>query len=120
LFLKIPDALLSDAILEMHVDTTARNHLSLAFDVLDECVIGKTSVVRMTMLNSDSMSPCAGFKIMLGLQSLFGREHLLEVDTTESARMMIDKDCHSSAAMSGESSFELQHESWHSGFQLIN
>ena len=119
IILQVPYSFLCHSILKMGIDATDREGLSLILNCLIEELVLKSSIISMVMLDSHTMGCCKGFKSLLCLDHLFGSQHLLEMDITESAQMIDRYGC-CIVPGTGRYFFQLCNQSWHCQFQLIN
>lgn len=83
LLLDVPDGSLGSPILKVGVHATVSDELLVGSVVCNEGVVDKVAIVRMILLNFDSMPGSKLFEGLLCLNCLFCQEHLLQVNITE-------------------------------------
>lgn len=90
--LQVPDAFFCNTILKMSVDSAVSNGLPLSLNVLDECSLGKTSIIGMLLPHFYPKWSTVSFKCLLSLQGVICCQCFLEVDVSHLA-VMVHKDC---------------------------
>ena len=108
--LQISDPLLCDTILEVSVDATVRYGLASLGNIVNECIVGESSIVAMVMLDLDVMRTGIGFEGSFGSQSLVGSQSSLEIDVAESG-IMIYEDRRCAVSLLRKASLQLGDES---------
>ena len=117
-FCKIPNCSLCNAILEVGVDAAKGKCLLWLFCMLYECLVGKTAVVAMIMVNSDATLTWKLFVCLFCLERLCRRLVFHEIDITQSWKM-INNDGAVSVSLGGKFSLELSDESNLGGLELV-
>ena len=105
----VPDCSFCDAILEVGVDATVGNCLSLLTAVLLEGVVCESSVVSMILLDSDAMISRKTLEGFFSLNCFVGGECRHQMDVAQSGEM-VHKNGGGLVSLSGEAAFELSNE----------
>ena len=110
---------LCDAVLKVSVDSTERESLTIAKDMLLELVVRKDAIVCMIMKDFRSMRRREAFKGLLGLNCLFCACGFLQMHVAQSTVMVNEDGCYPVAKFRGHAP-ELCDESWCGRLKLID
>ena len=103
----------------MGVDSTVGKSLFLACAVVDECIVGKTAIVCMIVIDADVVVGSELLKCMFCLDGFVTAEVLHEMDIAE-AREVVDEDGCCLVSLFGQRSLELGDESRLCGDHLVD
>ena len=119
LLLYVPYAALGNAILEVCIDPTVQQALSLHFAIGNEGVVGELTIVGVIMQDFYSVLLHRTFESMFGHHRFFAREAFLEVYERIPGEL-IDKDRCILILLLSELAFELGDKAGGVGLQLVH
>ena len=117
--LKVSDAPLRDAVLEMCVDSAVGHALALCFAVPNERVIREAPVVRMIVPDLNSALSGGSLERVISLHCFLACDTSLQEDEGVSGEL-INKYRHVFVSLLGQLAFQLRYQPWRVGLELVH